>query len=804
MSVIDSKLLNREHIKVRWKEPYISHALNRKDLGNTPRGIYSGFNIIPIGHRTYQVNGTIDPLNFQGSPETYNHGAYNSVSGYSIAVFSDNLGHAPTVVIPPGAVSGTFDLDLTGSDGQKRIVALDVDYLIGNQTVGTVLAVDSTEMTNNPDYLVLGVINVPSVGAASLSDIDYNDSEFPRTLPMASRYKYGYMSPQQALILETIGTESDSIYCSNNDADVWWRIFGVSGGGIGRLDFSGSITLNYPTSNYNITVTNADDVVSGITNGDVLYFTYPTDGSVSGATLQIAHNNTLPIPPAGEQLSIFGMRCGNDFWFKNGQKWEVGEKKPFGVTSKTPDLTVGETGNPPVSHSVSGIYFDNAQVTVLPGGRDVTIFFNVSGSVPNVPLEEHFLVTNPFGEDTFTTSHDDFYWINDNRKTDIHVFLNGAKLTQFNETTSGITYSDGSPIWNWKKIGTRTIQLRRDVYPNAMVTIRHEADRGIQAKEQSFLVSAIGGEDTFTSIYPFNPDNDVPDISLYRNGQKVEYADLPLNPLIHGATKISALQVQFGSLLPRDSVVTIRHESTCYSIGTSGSGGGGGDYWSDPVNSDIEPLTDNLYSLGVGKRFKNGNFAGDVAMGGDAYIGGKLSVSGGIDPTYLQLTPINPAIVIVPNSSLFVDGTAGNALKFKNDLGIDEDITGGTTSGINIDEDETMYNPYPFAIEGPKAVSLSTSGSIFYLTDYQQSTSIKNFFGILTTNVSGFGSGEEDGIVKWRGKLALPGYNNGAVYVSGNGELVQSSPSVSGVGILQVGVVKNQVLFIRPTEGFIL
>jgi hypothetical protein len=795
MSVFGTKNLNKEHIKVRWKEPYVSSGLNKSKFGNTPRGVYSGFNIAPIGYREYQVNG-IDPINFHGNPNSYNQGAYSSVSGYSIAVFDNNLGHAPSVSIPPGAVSGTFDFDFTGIDNDQRIIVLNVDYLLSNESAGQVLAVDASEMISNPEYLVLGVINIPNTGvSANATDIDYYDNTYPRTLPFATTEKYGFMSPQQALVIQGIGDEVDSLYCSSNDANVWWRLIGA----IGRLDFTGNIALNVPTKNYSVQVTTSGDVVSGINDQDVVYFMYDVDGSVTGTSLLISTPSNLPTPAEGEQLAIFGIRCGNDFWFKNGQKWEVGEYKPFGVTSKSPNLKVGETGNPPFSDSVSGIFFDNANVTVLPGGRDVRVYVNVSGSIPEQPVEEDFIALD--GQTDFTTTEPKLFWVLDDFRKDIKVYKNGIRLTPYLDSTSGLTYSDSTPIWEYKKIGTRTIQLSQPCIENAVINIRLEADKGYYADEEFFVVDSVTGQQLFTTVRPFNGNNDVKDVTLWRNGIKVQYGDLPLFDEIEDATKLSDLDFYFTNIVPIDSVVSVRWESST-NVNIFGQGG---NYWSDLVDSDLKPDTDGVYDLGPNKRFRNANFAGDVGIGNDMYVGGKMYVSGGIDPTYLQFEPIDPATA--PNNSIFVNLLSGNVLSFKNSTGTTDPVGSGvtpSTSGINLEEEELMVNPYPFDIIAPRAVSVSGQGNYFVLTDFQNPTAVENYFGILTTNVSAFGTGEDIAPVKWRGKFDLLGYNNGPIYVSGMGELVQDAPSVSGVGILKPCIIKNNVAFMRSVEGFIL
>jgi hypothetical protein len=795
MSVFDIQALNKEHIKVRWKEPYVSHGLNRSKFGVEPRGIFSGFNIVPVGYRSYQVNGTIDPLPFHGDPNSYNKGAYAAVSGYSIALFEDTLGHNTTISIPPNSVSGTFDFDFSGMENQQKILALDVDYFLSNETSAQILAVDAAEMISNPDYLVIGVINVPDTGvSASVSDIDFNDVTYPRTMPFADPHKYGYMSPAQASILLGIGDEAETLYSSDNDANVWWRLFeDVSGHTVGRLDFTGNIDFNIPTKDFNLRIFEAGDVVSGINDNDIVYFMYPTDGSVSGVIVQVAPNNHLPSPLPEEQLIVFGMRRSDDFWFKNGLKWEVGELKPFGVTSKYPNLRVGETGNPPLSDSVSGIFFDNAQVQVLPGQKDVRIYVNVSGQIPDQPIEETIVAYE--GQTSFTMTNPALFWVLDNHRKDITVFRNGGKAIPLLDITSGLTYSTGDLVAEYQKTGTRTIELFQPAMKDTVITVRLEANKGYYAEEEYYVITAVSGTvyDIFTTR-PFHISNDLKDISIFQNGAKVQYG-LPIDPLVQAASKVSENQLTFTEQLPLDAVICIRWESDV-AMGTST---GGGIHWYDPVDSNITPLYDNFYDLGLGKRFKSLNLGGDIGVGGDAHIGGKLSVSGGIDPIYLQFEPVHEGDA--PPNSLYCDIANANALTFKNTFGGSTILAQGS-SGSSIEEEELMINPYPFDIVAPKAMSVSGIGNFMLLTDYSDPQLVDNYFGILTQNVSAFGSGYEIGTVRWRGKFPVSGFNNGAIFVSGVGELVQSAPSVSGHGILKTGIVKNDILFLRPTEGF--
>lgn len=89
--------------------------------------------------------------------------------------------------------------------------------------------------------------------------------------------------------------------------------------------------------------------------------------------------------------------------------------------------------------------------------------------------------------------------------------------------------------------------------------------------------------------------------------------------------------ISFNFDLPNDAEVHFRKDSLG---GSSGGGGGGtGNSWSDPVNSHIVPLANNVYDLGSStNKFRDG------------YFSGKLTVDGLIDPTGIELVKqtVNP------------------------------------------------------------------------------------------------------------------------------------------------------------------
>lgn len=104
----------------------------------------------------------------------------------------------------------------------------------------------------------------------------------------------------------------------------------------------------------------------------------------------------------------------------------------------------------------------------------------------------------------------------------------------------------------------------------------------------------------------------------------------------------------------------------------------------DNVGPNIAPaiLVGVTITLPNGKSTFVISSTGDVGGFGTQYvqyIGGGLSVSGPIDPTYVQLTPI--ASVLVPISSIFIS-SADFLPYFKDAAGVDQPLIGGGGGGV--------------------------------------------------------------------------------------------------------------------------
>jgi hypothetical protein len=125
------------------------------------------------------------------------------------------------------------------------------------------------------------------------------------------------------------------------------------------------------------------------------------------------------------------------------------------------------------------------------------------------------------------------------------------------------------------------------------------------------------------------------------------------------------------------------------------------------VDGDILPETHNTSDLGTtGTRFKDGFFQGDVD------IAGKLTVAGGVDPTYLQLDPQASAPAV--NNSLWIDSTDSFKLKLKDNSGNSYSVSPPLANGyIKI---ESMF-PDPTNPPGSSVVGVNPSVDFDDTTD---------------------------------------------------------------------------------------
>jgi hypothetical protein len=201
MTILDLQAIQQEQIKLRWKEPYVSAALNNKTYTTLPRGIYRGFEITP-GPGTYEI--TIDTATPTGIVD-YEQGAFDSAvaMGYSVAVHENLSGHSANIIMLNG-VNSNYNFDLTAYQGSEVFAAIDVQYALNFPTTAQVKIVDAAELDADPSLLVIGKIEVPSGSAITGANIIYDDTNYPRILPFANELKDGFMTKEYASILESL------------------------------------------------------------------------------------------------------------------------------------------------------------------------------------------------------------------------------------------------------------------------------------------------------------------------------------------------------------------------------------------------------------------------------------------------------------------------------------------------------------------------------------------------------------------------------------------------------------------------
>lgn len=208
MSLLDQRLIAPEFVKLRWLEPYSSSGFNRSQFRTMPRGVHNGF-VVKAGPGLREVTVAHDDPRGWGSTSGYAYGAFDTASGWSVAVHSSVQGFNTTVAIQYAAGRNfTFDVDAYG--GRSVFLALDVQYLQGVDTAAQVKLVEADDLEADPALIVLGRVDVPLSGAVVDGNVFYDDAAYPRVLPYADQYKPGFMSQRQALDLGALQAVSGS------------------------------------------------------------------------------------------------------------------------------------------------------------------------------------------------------------------------------------------------------------------------------------------------------------------------------------------------------------------------------------------------------------------------------------------------------------------------------------------------------------------------------------------------------------------------------------------------------------------
>ena len=148
MAVLQSVILSPDAIKMRWKEPYITAGLNTKTLALLPKGVFTGFAVVP--NAGYTVDVQVDPT-----------------LGISGANVLETTGGKYCVTI---VQTSNIPIDLTAQAGLTVFIALDAQYAVGATTAAQIRVVDAAEAgflpsgaaPINPDLVILAKVDVPA------------------------------------------------------------------------------------------------------------------------------------------------------------------------------------------------------------------------------------------------------------------------------------------------------------------------------------------------------------------------------------------------------------------------------------------------------------------------------------------------------------------------------------------------------------------------------------------------------------------------------------------------------------------
>jgi hypothetical protein len=227
--------------------------------------------------------------------------------------------------------------------------------------------------------------------------------------------------------------------------------------------------------------------------------------------------------------------------------------------------------------------------------------------------------------------------------------------------------------------------------------------------EEEFGIVGFGGTTTFTvTTFSFDPSNTTPDINVYVNGRH-QTLD-PTGGLLQDYRKTSATAIEFSYTVPENARITVRKEGNNSGLGL--------------ISQHLIPSLHNTFDIGSpGFHFRDGYFAG------------KLTVIGGIDPAYIQLTP-QASAAGVPNNSLWIDANDSNSVKVKRPSGSDTIGAGSSTNLlVKIMENDDLINP----IAAYKPVSKLSSGKIVQAdSDAAQG---QKYIGITMASIPAGGSG---------------------------------------------------------------
>lgn len=164
-------------ITIRYRTPYISTALNERDVGIVPMGVYEGFNPVPSTALAIRLE--------VGS------------SGRSSAVVQSDLNPDTQVNVHIG---GNIDLDLSGYTSKWVVVALVLNYAYPAVTTGTIEIYARSTETVPSSACVLAEVFVPPSGVIPREYIQLTGRQLPfetrgrDARPMSSIVQNGKLS----------------------------------------------------------------------------------------------------------------------------------------------------------------------------------------------------------------------------------------------------------------------------------------------------------------------------------------------------------------------------------------------------------------------------------------------------------------------------------------------------------------------------------------------------------------------------------------------------------------------------------
>lgn len=156
MTVLQTVNLSADAVKMRWKEPYVTAGLNQKNIASQPKGVVTGFSVIPSAG--FVISVQLDPT-----------------LGLSVANVLETTGGLFSVTLVQNT---NIAIDLTAQAGTTCYIALDAQYAVGSASAAQVKVVDAAELALNTDLVLLAKVNVPGIGpiVASHINLGYRDA----------------------------------------------------------------------------------------------------------------------------------------------------------------------------------------------------------------------------------------------------------------------------------------------------------------------------------------------------------------------------------------------------------------------------------------------------------------------------------------------------------------------------------------------------------------------------------------------------------------------------------------------------